>query len=65
MQVKVWWKSKTIWVNALLLVISIISVFQANPETNWKFLAISSAVINVILRFVTVDAIGLFEDDGL
>jgi amino acid permease len=65
MPVKVWYKSKTIWVNALLLVIAIINVFQANPATNWEFLAISSAVINVVLRFVTVDAIGFFDDDGL
>lgn len=65
MPVKVWWKSKTIWINVLLLALAIIAVFQANPTTNWEFLAIGSAVINVLLRFVTHGAIGLFEDDGL
>lgn len=63
MEVKVWWKSKTIWVNVLLLALAIISVFQANPMTNWGFLTIASAVINVLLRFVTVGAIGLSDDD--
>ena len=57
MPVKVWWKSKTIWVNALLLIIAIISVFQANPATNWEFLAISSAVINVLLLALAIIAV--------
>jgi hypothetical protein len=65
MPVKVWWKSKTIWINVLLLALGIIAVFQGNPLTNWEFLAIASSVINVLLRFVTVGAIGLSNDDGL
>jgi hypothetical protein len=65
MPVKAWWKSKTIWINVLLLALAIISVFQANPLTNWGFLAIVSAIVNVLLRFVTHGAIGLFEDDEL
>lgn len=65
MGTKVWWKSKTIWVNVLLLVLAFIAVFQANPDTNWQFLTITGALINVLLRFVTVNAVGLFEDDGL
>lgn len=60
---KPWYMSKTIWINLLLLVLAIISAIMNQTPEYMRDLAITSSVINVILRFVTVDPIGIFHDD--
>jgi hypothetical protein len=60
-EVKVWWRSRTIWINVLMLLLSILTIFQENPMVSSEVLIIASSVINVLLRFITVDAIGMFD----
>jgi hypothetical protein len=60
-EVKVWWRSRTVWINVLMLLLSILTIFQENPMVSPEVLIIASSVINVLLRFVTVDAIGMFD----
>jgi hypothetical protein len=60
-EVKVWWRSRTVWINVLMLLLSIVTIFQEIPMVSPEVLIIASSVINVLLRFVTVDAIGMFD----
>ena len=60
-EVKVWWRSRTVWINVLMLLLSILTIFQENPMISPEVLIIASSVINVLLRFITVDAIGMFD----
>lgn len=59
---KPWYRSKTIWVNLLMLVLSIIMAVQESSAVPIEALAAAAAIVNVILRFVTVDPIGWFEE---
>lgn len=63
MEPKPWWQSKTIWVNALTLAVLIIGVLVTQdgviPESWLKWLAAVSAVVNVVLRFITEQPITL------
>lgn len=58
---KVWWRSRTVWINVLMLLISILTVFQKSPMVSPESLIIANSIVNVILRFITVDAIGMFD----
>jgi hypothetical protein len=58
---KVWWRSRTVWINVLMLLISILTVFQESPMISPESLIIANSIVNVILRFITVDAIGMFD----
>ena len=61
---KPWYLSKTIWVNLLVFVLSILYAISNDGGVKFEYLATVSAVVNVILRFVTTDPIGLFDDEG-
>jgi hypothetical protein len=54
---KRWWESKTIWVNAILLTIAILGVFLDFKVLDPEVVAIASAILNVILRFVTTEPV--------
>jgi hypothetical protein len=56
--VKVWWKSRTVWVNtAAILALVVDPSFTTNPVVlKWGGLAL--AVINVFLRTQTSTALG-------
>lgn len=59
---KVWWKSKTIWVNTLIFALSVIVMLQ-DAGINWEYMAIITTVVNIVLRFVTVNPVGFFDED--
>lgn len=59
---KVWWKSKTIWVNILIFALSVIVMLQ-DAGINWEYMAIITTVVNIVLRFVTVNPVGFFDED--
>lgn len=60
---KPWYKSRTLWVNALSLLAVIIVSVTAWPEVQQygAQMATALAVVNMILRFMTTQAIG--DDD--
>lgn len=54
-ETKAWWKSKTIWVNVISLIIALATVAIDSPVTNEaldKVLLSGVAAINIILRLV-------------
>jgi hypothetical protein len=59
---KVWWKSKTIWVNTLIFALSVIVMLQ-DAGINWEYMAIITTVVNIVLRFVTTNPVGFFDED--
>lgn len=59
---KVWWKSKTIWVNTLIFALSVIVMLQ-DAGINWEYMAIITTVVNIVLRFVTINPVGFFDED--
>jgi hypothetical protein len=55
---KVWYASKTLWVNAILFLISVLGLFAAHPlflEYAAHILLVSS-VLNLALRYFFTDA---------
>lgn len=60
---KPWYKSRTLWLNALTLVAVIIVSVTAWPELQQygAQMATALAVVNMLLRFMTTQAIG--DDD--
>lgn len=54
---KPWWESKTIWVNAILLTIAILGVFLDYKVIDPQIVSIASAILNVVLRFVTTEPV--------
>lgn len=63
MDSKVWYKSKTIWVNLLLFILSVIAMLQ-DVGVQWEYMAMITTTINIVLRFVTVNPIGFFDGDA-
>ena len=68
MSKKVWWKSKTLWVNAIVAALvaaeAVTGVMQ--PYVAEKFyaaVAILLPIVNAILRVVTSEALGARKDD--
>ena len=59
---KSWWKSKTVWVNVVVLVGAVVTVLagnewvMSNPQLAGVLLAVSGG-LNMILRLVTKEAI--------
>ena len=61
METKSWYLSKTLWFNALALVVLVAASFGYTGEISPDFAAFAPAIviiINVILRFVTKEPIG-------
>lgn len=61
-QQKPWYTSKTVWVNLLIFVLSLLSALGSEPSINFEYVTIATTVVNVALRFVTSDPIGWFKD---
>ena len=57
---KPWYESKTIWVNALTVIIVLITSMTSWPQMQQygAQLATALAVVNVMLRLITSEAIG-------
>lgn len=55
---KHWWKSKTVWVNALGAVIFLLQTLSGETWWNPQWTVIGLAVSNGILRFITKSPIG-------
>jgi hypothetical protein len=61
MQKKVWWRSKTLWLNGLGLVALMVQTqtgFVISPEAQTAILGL----VNLVLRLVTKEAVGLHDD---
>lgn len=61
---KVWWQSKTIWVNVLTMVVGLLTMlagqdFIADNPSTVSFVAMVVGVVNVVLRWLTDQPIGL------
>lgn len=56
---KAWYASKTIWVNAIALIASLLALLgiDLTPEQQGAFVTAILAAVNIILRFFTRDAI--------
>lgn len=61
-QHKPWYVSKTVWVNLLVFVLSLLAAVSGEPGVNFEYVTIATAVVNVILRFITSDPIGWFKE---
>lgn len=59
---KVWWTSKTIWMNLIALVGSILIAVGFDPGRWAEISTVSLSVVNVILRLYTHEAITLETD---
>lgn len=54
--VKMWYESKTLWINVIAIVVAILIEFIALPivgEQLHMWLTFAIAVLNIILRFIT------------
>ena len=62
---KPWYESKTIWVNALTIAAVLITSMTAWPDMQryGAQLATALAVVNVMLRLITSEAIGEKDDE--
>lgn len=58
---KKWYRSKTIWLNLIAFVLSVIAQLQ-QIDMNWEYFTIMIAVLNIAMRFITADPIGIFEE---
>lgn len=58
---KKWYRSKTIWLNLIAFVLSVVAQLQ-QIDMNWEYFTIMIAVLNIAMRFVTTDPIGIFEE---
>ncbi|HMK35312.1 MAG TPA: hypothetical protein VK463_09620 [Desulfomonilaceae bacterium] len=56
---KVWWKSKTIWVNLIALAGSVVVSLGIDPSKWAEVSTVALAAVNLILRFVTKEEITL------
>lgn len=69
MNTKVWYKSKTIWVNLIVLLIVIAGALYPPVltfvESNPLFALIGIPALNLALRSITSDAVTLTSDDIL
>ena len=58
---KKWYRSKTIWLNLIAFVLSVIAQLQ-QINMNWEYFTIMIAAMNIAMRFITVDPIVIFEE---
>jgi hypothetical protein len=62
---KPWYESKTIWINALTVAVVLITSMTSWPQMQayGAQLATALAVVNVLLRLITSEAIGDQNDE--
>ena len=62
---KPWYESKTIWINVLTVAVVLITSMTSWPELQQygAQLATALAVVNVLLRLITSEAIGDQNDE--
>lgn len=61
-QHKPWYVSKTVWVNLLVFALSLLAAVSGEAWVNFEYVTIATAVVNVLLRFITSDPIGWFKE---
>lgn len=63
MKTKAFWKSKTLWANVIAFAATVGGLFgfEVDAETQATLVAGVMAVINIVMRFVTKDAIGVSD----
>ena len=58
---KYWWQSKTVWVNALVAVASLLTLITGTytlPPSVMPWITLALGIINIVLRFLTDQPIG-------
>ena len=62
MESKPWYASKTLWVNAIAVVLALVGAFgidiDVTPETQAALVGGIMAVVNIVLRLTTTTAVG-------
>jgi hypothetical protein len=61
---KVWWMSKTIWVNLIALVGSLAISYGVDPGKWAEISTVLIAVANLVLRLFTNEEVVMFVDQG-
>lgn len=63
MDTKIWWASKTLWTNIVMIVASILGVFAVDlgfdlsPEGQVQIVVVVMSLVNIALRFWTKTAL--------
>ena len=52
-------KSKTLWVNALVMICTLLGIKELAPEMSEEIIITVMAVVNIVLRFMTKSPIKL------
>jgi len=55
---KYWWKSKTIWLQVIAVIIGAIQALQGAAWFNPEYQVAILAVLNIIVRLITNQAVG-------
>ncbi len=67
MKTKVWFASKTLWVNFIAVIAAVASAFGLDlgldPESQVAIVGGVMAIVNIVLRFKTTTALGAVSDD--
>lgn len=67
METKIWWASKTLWVNVVALIAMITSAFGLNlgldAEMQVAIVGAIMAVVNIVLRFATKTPVTLSQNE--
>lgn len=53
MEQKVWWKSKTLWVNAIAVVLAIVQLATQTYPVDPRTQALVVGLLNILLRVLT------------
>lgn len=57
---KPWWASKTIWINLIAVVATLLAVtvgFEMDATFQAEIVAVVMGIVNIVLRFVTVEPV--------
>ena len=55
---KHWWKSKTLWLNVIAVLILIVQSIQQEPWVKPEYQVLALAILNGIMRFLTKTPVG-------
>lgn len=66
MKTKAFWKSKTFWVNLVALAASVGASFgfELTADMQASIVGGVMAAVNIVLRFVTKDAVGVADSES-